>query len=69
MEEVPIGFAQLEQARAPPSGFVRKAGGSGRRREPESGAGATGRAGVEGVGRRVGFSFTVPSERVSPFYV
>ena len=66
---VPIGLEQLEQARAPPRGLVRRAGGSGRRRASERGAGATGRAGVEGVGRRIGFSFTVPSERVPPFYV
>jgi len=54
-----MGVEQLAHARAPPNGFVRNAGGSGRRRSPESGVGATGRDGDAGVGRRIGFSLTV----------
>jgi len=64
-----MGAEQLEHARAPASGFVRSAGGSGRRREPEAGVGARGRAGFCGVGRRGGVSFTAPTEQLSPFYV
>ena len=63
----PIGAAQLEQARARARGFIRSAGGSGRRRDPETGVGAVGRAGVDGPGRRGGLSFTEPAEGVSPF--
>lgn len=61
-----MGAAQLEQARAPPSVFIRNAGGSGRRRG--TGVGDGDRASACGATRRGGISLTGRSERVAPFY-
>lgn len=63
-----MGAEQLEQVRDPRSGFVLSAGGSGSGRGPERGVGTTGRAGLVGVGRRGGCSFTVPERGIPPFY-
>jgi hypothetical protein len=62
-----IGVAQLEQALAPPRGFIRSAGGSGKR--PEIDVGDRDRAGLDGVGRREGLSLTDWGRGRPPFYV